>query len=71
MASRTITSYGPQAAQANEELHPKSSLDLTLTRHPHEEEPAPREVRARFEVEPLRAWYYRISPNSRTLVILL
>jgi hypothetical protein len=28
-------------------------------------------VRARFEVEPPRAWYYRISPNSRTLVILL
>jgi hypothetical protein len=28
-------------------------------------------VRARLEVEPLRAWYYRISPNSRTVVILL
>jgi hypothetical protein len=28
-------------------------------------------VRIRFEVEPPRAWYYRISPNSRTLVILL
>jgi len=28
-------------------------------------------VRARLEVEPLRAWYYPISPNSRTLVILL
>ncbi len=26
---------------------------------------------ARLEVEPLRAWYYHISPNSRTLVILL
>ncbi len=24
-----------------------------------------------FEVEPPRAWYYRISPNSRTSVILL
>ncbi len=24
-----------------------------------------------LEVEPLRAWYYRISPNFRTLVILL
>jgi hypothetical protein len=24
-----------------------------------------------LEIEPLRAWYYRISPNSRTLVILL
>jgi hypothetical protein len=39
--------------------------------HPRDEEPEPREVRARLKVEPLRAWYYRISPNSRTLVILL
>jgi len=28
-------------------------------------------VRARLEVEPPRTWYYRISPNSHTLVILL
>jgi hypothetical protein len=28
-------------------------------------------VHVRLEVEPLRAWYYRISPNSCTLVILL
>jgi hypothetical protein len=28
-------------------------------------------VHARLEVEPPRTWYYRISPNSRTLVILL
>jgi hypothetical protein len=28
-------------------------------------------VCAHLEVEPLRAWYYRISPNSRNLVILL
>ncbi len=28
-------------------------------------------MRARLEVEPPCAWYYRISPNSRTLVILL
>ncbi len=71
MALRTITSYGPQAAQANEELYSESSLDLTLTQHPREEKPEPREVRARLEVEPPRAWYYHISPNSRTLVILL
>jgi hypothetical protein len=31
----------------------------------------PRKVRARLEVEPPRAWYYCISPNSHTLVILL
>jgi hypothetical protein len=30
MASHTVTSYGPQAAQANEELPSESFLDLTL-----------------------------------------
>jgi len=55
MASRTTTSYGPQAAQANEEPPPKSSLDLTLTQHPRDEEPEPREVRACLEVKPPRA----------------
>jgi hypothetical protein len=71
MASRMVTSYGSQAAQANEEPPLESSLDLTLTQHPRNEEPEPREVHPRLEVEPPRAWYYRISPNSRTLVILL
>jgi hypothetical protein len=28
-------------------------------------------VHTRFEIEPLRAWSYHISPNSRTLVLLL
>ncbi len=28
-------------------------------------------MRVCLEVKPPRAWYYRISPNSRTLVILL
>jgi hypothetical protein len=71
MASRTVTSYGPQAAQTNVESPSESSLDLTLTQHPHDEELEPREVRTCLEVEPPRAWYYRISTNSRTLVILL
>jgi hypothetical protein len=71
MALRMVSPYGPQAAQANEEPPPESSLDLTLTQHPRDEEPELREVRACLEVEPPRAWYYRISPNSRTLVILL
>jgi hypothetical protein len=71
MTSRMVSSYGPQAAQANEESPPESSLDLTLTQHPRDEEPELRKVRARLEVEPPRTWYYRISPNSRTLVILL
>jgi len=71
MALRTITSYGPQAAQADAKPSSESSLDLTLTQHPCDEEPEPCEVRTHLEVEPPRAWYYRISPNSRTLVILL
>jgi len=71
MASRMVTFYGPQAAQMNEEPLPESSLDLTLTQHPCDEELEPRKVCARLEVEPPRAWYYHISPNSRTLVILL
>jgi hypothetical protein len=71
MALRTVTSYRPQAAQANEEPPSESSLDLTLTQHPRDEELEPREVPARFEVEPPRAWYYHISLNSCTLVILL
>jgi hypothetical protein len=55
MVSHMVTSYGPQAAQANEEPPLESSLDLTLTQHPHDEEPEPRKVRARLEVEPPRA----------------
>jgi hypothetical protein len=71
MASRMVTFYGPQVAQANEEPPPESSLDLTLMQHPRDEEFEPREVHAHFEVEPPWAWYYRIFPNSRTLMILL
>jgi len=37
MASHLATSYGFHAEQANEELAPKSSLDLTLTQHPCDE----------------------------------
>jgi len=66
-----VTSYGLQATQANKEPPSESSLDLTLTQHPCDEEPKPREVCACFEIEPPQAWYYRIFPNSRTLVILL
>jgi hypothetical protein len=55
MVSRMVTSYGPQAAQPNEKPPPESSLDLTLTQHLRNEEPEPREVCARLEVEPPRA----------------
>jgi hypothetical protein len=55
----------------NEESASESSLDLMLMQHPRDEDIAPREVRIRLEVNPPRAWYYRIYPNSRTLVILL
>jgi hypothetical protein len=71
MMSRMVTSYRPQAAQVNEEPPPKSSLDLTLTQHLRDEELKPQKVHARFEIEPPRAWCYCISPNFRTLVILL
>ncbi len=47
-----VTSYGPQATQANEKLLLESSLDLTLTQHPCDKKPKPQEVRARLEVEP-------------------
>jgi hypothetical protein len=65
------TSYGLQTAQVNKEFPLKSSLDLTLMQHPHDEDPEPQEVHLRLQVEPLRAWYYRISLNSHTVVILL
>jgi hypothetical protein len=54
MVSHMVRSYGLQTAQANEEPPPESSLDLTLTQHPRDEEPE-REVRTCFEVEPPRA----------------
>jgi hypothetical protein len=65
------TSYGPQVAQTNEEPALELSLDLMLTQHPHDEEPESREVCVRLEVNSPRAWYYRISLNFHTLVILL
>jgi hypothetical protein len=39
MASHMVMSYEPQAVQVNEEPTPKSSLDLTLTQHPCDEDP--------------------------------
>jgi hypothetical protein len=39
--------------------------------HPCDEDLEPREVHPRLEVERSQAWYYPISPNFRTLVILL
>jgi len=49
------TSYGPQATQMNEEPVSKSSLDLALTQHPCDEDPNPREMHVRLEVDPPRA----------------
>jgi hypothetical protein len=42
-----------------------------MTQHFRDEDPKPRKVHFYLEVEPFRAGYYYISPNSRTLVILL
>ncbi len=55
----------------NEEPPRKSSLNLTLIQHPRDEDFEPWEVHFHLEVEPPRTWYYQISPNSCTLVILL
>jgi hypothetical protein len=46
------TSYRPRIAQVNEESTPKSILDLTLTQHPYDENPEPREMRAHLEIDP-------------------
>jgi hypothetical protein len=42
-----------------------------LTQHLCDEDPKLREMRVHFEIDPPRTWYYRISSNFRTLVILL
>jgi hypothetical protein len=55
----------------NEEPTSESSLDLALPQHPHDENPNSREVCAHLEIDPPRAWYYGIFPNSHALVILL
>jgi hypothetical protein len=65
------TFYEPQATQVNEKPLLESFLDLTLTQHPHDEDLESRKLHAYFEIEPFRTWYYRIFPNSHTLVILL
>jgi hypothetical protein len=39
--------------------------------HPRDGKPEFRRMRVRFEVTPPWTWYYRISPNSCSLVILL
>jgi hypothetical protein len=44
---------------------------LTLKQHLHDEDPELRKVCTHFEINPPWAWYYCISPNYRTLVILL
>jgi len=55
----------------NEELVLESFLDLTLTQHLRDEDFESWEVHACFEVNPLWAWYYHISLNFHTLMILL
>jgi hypothetical protein len=52
MASRMTMFYKLQVAQMIEKLPWESSLDLTLTQHPRDENPKLREVRFRLELEP-------------------
>ncbi len=54
MASHMATSYKPQSAQVNEKLPLESSLDFTLTQHPCDENPEPREMCIHLEVGPSR-----------------
>jgi hypothetical protein len=51
MASHMATSYELQATQVNEEPASESSLDLTLTQHPCDEDPALQEVHACLKVD--------------------
>jgi hypothetical protein len=53
MASHMAMSYEPQTTQVNEESTLKSSLDLILKQHLHDENPEPRKVRVCLEVDPL------------------
>jgi hypothetical protein len=39
MALHMATFYRPQTTQVNEEPTPESSLNLTLTQHPYDEDP--------------------------------
>jgi len=41
MALHMATSYEPQIVEVNEEPAPKSSLNLTLTQYPRDENPEP------------------------------
>jgi hypothetical protein len=55
MVLRMITSYRLQATQVNEKPPLESSLDLTLTQHPCDENPEPQEVHLCLENEPPQA----------------
>ncbi len=71
MVSCMAMSYNLQAVQLNEDPTSESSLDLMLMQHPWIENPELWKVCARLEVDPFWVWYYHISSNSHTLVILL
>jgi hypothetical protein len=53
-----ITFYELQVTQMNEESPWESSLNLTLTQHPNDEDPKLQKVHLRLEVEPPRTWYF-------------
>jgi hypothetical protein len=71
MVSLMTTFYGLQDPQMNEKPPRESSLDLTLTQHPCDEDLKLRKVCPYLEIKPLQAWYYCIFWNFHTLVILL
>jgi hypothetical protein len=71
MALCMTTSYGLQTTQMNEKPPQESSLNLILTQHPCDEDIEPRKVHPRLETKPLCSWYYHISSNFHTSVIML
>jgi len=71
IALHMIMFYKFQITQMIKDLPWKSSLNLTLTQHPCNEDPKPWKMRLHFKVEHLWAWYYQNFPNFHTLVILL
>jgi hypothetical protein len=54
MALLMAMSYEPQASQVNEELPPKSSLNLTLTHHPCDEDPSFKRCAVVLKLNPLK-----------------
>jgi len=54
MVSHMATSYEPQTTKVNEELAPETSLNLTLTQRPHDEDPKPQRCVLVLKLNPFK-----------------